>query len=63
MSYSICFNCKEMVGSYQKYCRECEGTYKQDEAFWKKSDSYDAFHNLKEENLTKDKLNSLVRKK
>jgi hypothetical protein len=38
MSYSVCLDCKEMVGGYQKYCPECLPKYRQKEAyefFWK----------------------------
>lgn len=34
MSYSVCFNCRSMVSSYQKYCVECRKKYRQDETFW-----------------------------
>lgn len=28
MSYSICFKCYQMVGSYDKYCKECQKRHK-----------------------------------
>lgn len=56
MSYSCCLNCKEMVGSYQKYCRECEKKFKQDEKFWETA-SYEIYKEPKRsEHLEKDKI-------
>lgn len=27
MSYSVCFNCMQMVGGYEKYCLPCQKKY------------------------------------
>lgn len=34
MSYSVCLECREMVGGYQKYCSKCEKTKKQSDSYW-----------------------------
>lgn len=40
MSYSVCLNCKEMVGSYEKYCTDCEDVLNVENTklFWKNFD-------------------------
>lgn len=57
MSYSVCFNCKNMVNSYEKYCDECEKTYKQDKDFWKSKRSEGAFSKLEDIELRARELN------
>lgn len=56
MSYSVCLACKKMVSSYQKYCGQCESTYKQNEKFWKTHDYSYLNESIKREHeLDKDR--------
>ena len=45
MSYSVCFRCKTMVSSYEKYCPKCAKRHNQDLEFWKKPEAYPLFQN------------------
>lgn len=59
MSYSVCFNCEQMVPRYEKYCSECAAQFRQDDTFWKDEPDAYALSNhpaLKERELRKDFL-------
>ena len=63
MSYSICLKCEQTVGSYQKYCSECEKAYKQDKDFWRNGESYLIFSEkeARQGEIDRDKLTQALK--
>jgi predicted amidophosphoribosyltransferase len=59
MSFSNCFNCHNMVASYEKYCPKCAKTHRQDDTFWKDEPDANTIYclpSMRERELKKDAL-------
>ena len=56
MSCSSCLRCRKRVPMYEKYCKECEKTHKQDYGFWDRPSNYHLTDEQKSEQIEADKI-------